>query len=61
MDSIIFVYENDFKYLQILSTPVLSKSALSANLIRDYTGFVKEVKLNISEWAEARSCIHNIK
>ncbi|VVC32864.1 Hypothetical protein CINCED_3A003595 [Cinara cedri] len=40
---------------------VLSKSALSQSLIRDYTKFVKEVKLNISEWAEARSCIHNIK
>lgn len=40
---------------------MLSKSLLSASLIHDYTKFVKEVKLNISEWAEARTCIHNIK
>ncbi|XP_060849505.1 uncharacterized protein LOC132928685 isoform X1 [Rhopalosiphum padi] len=46
---------------QILSIPILSKSLLSASLIHDYTKFVKEVKLNISEWAEARTCIHNIK
>ncbi|XP_050543455.1 uncharacterized protein LOC126906731 isoform X2 [Daktulosphaira vitifoliae] len=46
---------------QILATPMLANSTLSSNLIHDYSNFVKEVKLNISEWAEARTCIHNVK
>ncbi|XP_050420616.1 uncharacterized protein LOC126833365 isoform X2 [Adelges cooleyi] len=46
---------------QILASPVLANSSLSSNLIHDYSNFVKEVKINISEWAEARTCIHNIK
>lgn len=39
----------------------MAKTVLSANLIHDYTKFVKEVKLNINEWAEARNCIDNFK
>ncbi|XP_060861131.1 uncharacterized protein LOC132938362 isoform X2 [Metopolophium dirhodum] len=46
---------------QIATIPILSESLLSAGIIHDYTKFVQEVKLNIAQWAEARTCIHNIK